>query len=119
MARSHCARSGRLRAGERLHDRRVRRRVADGRVAGHGLHLAHRRPVRPAGQRALDAAMLVAERDLEVQHLLARALEAEMPGLDDAGVDRADGDLVNLAAPRRGRTPPIAGCAAVLPAAPA
>ena len=40
--------------------------------------------------------MLVAERDLEVKDLLAVALEPEMPGLDDAGVDRADRDFVDL-----------------------
>ena len=54
--------------------------------------------MRAAGERLLDAAVLVAERDLEVQHLLARALEAEVPRLDDAGVHRPDGDLVDLAA---------------------
>ncbi len=42
--------------------------------------------------------MLVAERDLEVEDVLAVALEAEVPRLDDAGVDRADGDLVDLVA---------------------
>jgi hypothetical protein len=42
--------------------------------------------------------VLIAERDLEVEDLLAVALEAEVAGLDDAGVDRADGDLVDLLA---------------------
>ena len=54
--------------------------------------------VRPADQRALDAAVLVAERDLQVEDLLAVALEAEVARLDDAGVHRADRDLVDLLA---------------------
>ena len=52
----------------------------------------------PREQQLLDAAVLVAEVDLEVMHLLAEAHEAEAPGLDDAGVDGADGDLVHLLA---------------------
>ena len=54
--------------------------------------------VGPADQGALDAAVLVAERDLEVEHVLAVALEAEVARLDDAGVHRADRDLVDLLA---------------------
>ena len=60
------------------------------------LHLVDRQLVRPALQRLLDAAMLVAERDLEVEDALAVALETEVPRLDDTGVDGADGDLVDL-----------------------
>ena len=84
--------------GEGFHDGRVGSRVGDGRVAGHRFHLAHRRAVRAASERRLHAAMLIAERDLQVQHFFAGALEAEMARLDDAGVDRADRDFVNLAA---------------------
>src|SRR5690242_1777097 len=40
--------------------------------------------------------MLVAQRDLEMQHGFTRALETEVAGLDDPGVDRADGNLMNL-----------------------
>ena len=42
--------------------------------------------------------MLVAQRDFQVVDRLAVALEAEMARLDDAGVDRADGHLVDLVA---------------------
>ena len=42
--------------------------------------------------------MLVAEGDFQVQHFLARALETKMARLDDARVDRPDGDFVNFAA---------------------
>ena len=84
--------------GERFHDGRVGGGVGDGRVARHGFHLAHRRAMRTAGQRLLHAAMLVAERDLQMQHFFARALETEMARLDDAGMDGADRDFVNFAA---------------------
>jgi hypothetical protein len=72
--------------------------MADGRVACHGFNLMPRGAMRAADQRALDAAMLVAERDLEVQDLFAVALEPEMAGLDDAGVHGPDRHLVDLAA---------------------
>ncbi len=42
--------------------------------------------------------MLVAQHDLQEQHLLAVGLEPEMPRLDDPGVHRPDGDLVDLLA---------------------
>ena len=65
-------------------------------VARHMFHDMKSTFVRPAHEGGLDAAMLVAERDLEVKDLLAMALEAEMSGLDDAGVNRANRDLVDL-----------------------
>ncbi len=37
----------------------------------------------------------IAEPGFEFQHLLATQREAEIAGLDDRGVDRADGDLVH------------------------
>ena len=52
--------------------------------------------VGPPSEGPLDAAMLIAERDLEVKDLFAVALEPEVPGLDHAGVDRTDGHLVHL-----------------------
>ena len=42
--------------------------------------------------------MLVAQRDLQVEHALAVALKAEMSRLDHAGVYRADGHFVDLVA---------------------
>ncbi len=42
--------------------------------------------------------MLEAERDLQVEDVLAVALEPEVAGLDDPGVDRSDGHLVDLLA---------------------
>ena len=85
-------------AGQRLHGLAVGRGMADRRVAGHMFHHVKRALVRAADEGPLDAAMLVAERDLQVKDLLAVALEAEMSRLDDAGVNRADRDLVDLLA---------------------
>ncbi len=51
-----------------------------------------------ADQRSLDSSMLIAQRDLQVEDLLAVALEAEMPRFDDAGVNGTDRDFVNLLA---------------------
>ncbi len=72
--------------------------MRDRRVAGHGFHLMDGGAMRSADQRGLDPAMLVAERDLEMQHLLAGALETEMAGLDDARVHGTDGDFVHFPA---------------------
>ena len=67
-------------------------------VAGNGFSEMHAGLMRPAAQRALDAAVLIPERDLEVDHALAMAVEAEMSGLDDARMHWSDGNLVDLGA---------------------
>ncbi len=51
----------------------------------------------PASARS-NPAMLIAEGDLQVEDVLAVALETEVPRLDDTGVHRPDGDLVDLMA---------------------
>ena len=96
-AQGLCARR-RVAIRQRLERLAVGRRVADRRVARQRSHVKDRARSRAADQRALDAAMLVAERDFEVEDLLAVALEPEMAGLDDARVDRADRDLMDLLA---------------------
>jgi len=53
--------------------------------------------MRAASERLLDASMLIAERDFQVQHFLARALKTKMARFDDSRMDRADCDFVNLA----------------------
>ena len=78
-----------------------------------GRRRAHRRPCcRPrcgrqawrarveigAGHQALDALVHIAEALLQAHHRLAVGGEAEMPGLDDAGMHRADRDLVQALA---------------------
>ena len=57
-----------------------------------------------ADRRLLDALVDVAEALLEPQDLFAHRVEAEVPGLDDAGVHRPHGDLEDPAAvhPREG-----------------
>ena len=70
--------------------------MADGRVAGDGFHGMQGSPVGPARQRPLRSAMLIAERDLQVEDILAVTLETEMSGLDHAGMHGADGHLVDL-----------------------
>ena len=47
-------------------------------------------------QQALDAAVLIAEHDLQEEHVLAVRLEAKVSGLDDPRVHGSHGDLVNL-----------------------
>ena len=65
-------------------------------VAGQGFGNVHAAPVRATAQHAFDAAVLVAERDFEMEDPFAVTVEAEMPGLDDPGMDRADRDLMHL-----------------------
>jgi hypothetical protein len=84
--------------------------VGDGGVAGDGFHLRERGAVRTAEQGGLDAAVLVAERDLEMEDFLAGALETKVAGLDDAGVHRADRDLVHLAPSTRKNSPMAGRC---------
>ena len=76
----------------------MRDRVPDDRVAGDRLGHDHAAPRARALDQRFRPAVLVAELDLERQHLLAVTLETEMPRLDDAGVHGADGDLVDTAA---------------------
>ena len=56
------------------------------------------RGVGPPDHGPLDAAVLVAQRDLQVEDVLAVALEAEMARLDHPGMDRPHRDLVDLRA---------------------
>ena len=52
---------------------------------------------------ALEAAVLVEESRVEVEDLLADEVEAEVPRLDDPGVNRSDRDLVGVSALHRHR----------------
>src|SRR5271154_4229242 len=52
--------------------------------------------VRTAHQRPLDAAVLIAQRNLQVGNMLAVALEAEMARIEHAGVYRSDRHLVDF-----------------------
>ena len=97
-ARSALARGEHAEPASAFEQLAVGGRVPARRIAGDCLGEVEAAPVRAAAQRPLDAAMLVAERDFQMDHPLAMAVEAEMPGLDDAGMHRTDRDLVDFGA---------------------
>ena len=63
---------------------------------------------------ALESAVLVEQARVHREDALSDDVEAEVPGLDDAGVDRADRDLVDAVAAARGSSTARgrSGCAA-------
>ena len=73
-------------------------RAVAGRAGGEPRRLFDRR----AGHQRLDALVHIAEALLEPHHRLAAGGEAEMSRLDDAGMHRTDGNLVQ-ASPSAGR----------------
>ena len=88
----------RLDAERRLDGAGEGERIGDRAVAGDAAG-EPRRPVDVgAGHQTLDALVDVAEPLLEPHHGLAVGGEAEMAGLDDAGMDRPDRDLVQALA---------------------
>ncbi len=89
---------GRFGLGEGFEESGVGGGVGNGGIAGGGFDLGEGGAVRAAGEGVFDPAVLVAEGDFEVEHVFALALEAEMAWLDDAGVDGADGDLMDFGA---------------------
>ena len=93
-ARSQTARAGGSISQRRLGGAGEGVGVGDGRVARDAPGKARAlREVR-ARHQALDALMHIAEPLLETDHGLAVGGEAEMAGLDDAGVHRPDRDLM-------------------------
>ena len=70
--------------------------VADGCVAGK-YGVVDAAFIRPADQCPFDAAMLKAQRDFQEKDFLAMTLKPEMPRLDDARMNRTDGDLMHFA----------------------
>ena len=103
--------------GERFENLTVRGRVSNRRVASQRFGVVNRPFVRAANEGAFDTAMLIAERDFQMEHMLAMTLEAEMARLDDARMHRPHCHLVNLRAvhryplphPRLGRRPAPGG----------
>ncbi len=74
-------------------------------AAGVAQHVDELREGAPLGQ-ALEVAVLVEEAGVEMDDALADRVEAEMARLDDARVDGADGDLVDVVS-RHGRGPRV------------
>ena len=74
------------------------KRVSDGAVAGGAARELCALVDACAGHQRLGALVHIAKALFEPHHRLAVGGEAEMPGLDDAGMDRADRDLVQILA---------------------
>src|SRR6185369_3893668 len=70
--------------------------MADAGISCNSFHLVHGLRVRSSRQGLFNAAMLETEGDLQTEDLFAMALEAEMPRLDDPGVNRPDRHFVDL-----------------------
>jgi hypothetical protein len=70
--------------------------MADAGVAGERFHQVYGALVRGSHHGVFHAAVLVAQRDLQVQDLFTVALEPEVARFDYAGVDRANGYFVNF-----------------------
>ncbi len=87
-----------LGAGQAFDRLAERRRVADRADAAGALDDRQGFAEGSAFNQPLDAAMRVEEPGVEMEHRLAHRREAEVAGLDDAGVDRADGQLVDAVA---------------------
>src|SRR5581483_6310598 len=92
------------RAAERLESLAIGGAVSDRGIAGGGLDEMERAFARTAHEHPFDSTMLVAESDFEMKHLLAVALKAEVAGLDDAGMNGPDRDLVDFLALHRKET---------------
>ena len=72
--------------------------MAHGRVARQRLHIVDRPVRRPLHHRPLHTAMLVPQRNLQMKDLLPVALEPEMAWLNDPGMHRPHGHLMDLLA---------------------
>ena len=85
-------------ARQTLQHHAVGRAVAHAGVPGHAFHERGITQVGAAGQHLFHAAVLEAQADLQIEHVLAVALEAEVTGFDDARMHGAHGHFVDLAA---------------------
>ena len=97
-ARSQTARGGDVDAERRLDRAREGERIGDGAVAGGAAGELRGLVECRAAHQPVDALVDVAEPLLQPHHGLAVGGEAEMPGLDDAGMHRPDRDLVQALA---------------------
>src|SRR5215831_12680342 len=69
--------------------------MADGRIAGNALGKFHAFGRQSAFKQLLRAFMCEVEANLQIDHCFADDAEAEVPRLNDAGVNRADWNLIN------------------------
>src|SRR6516164_1484488 len=70
--------------------------MADCRVAGDSFHHMDGSIVRSSNNGSFHTAVLITQGDFEMKHVLPMALEPEMAGLDDSGVNGTHAHLVNL-----------------------
>src|SRR5262245_13817724 len=82
--------------------------MADGRIARNALGQFHALGGQPAFKQLLRPLVCEVEANLQINHRLADDAEAEVSGLDDARMNRADGNLINTFAAdgqkRKGRS---------------
>ena len=100
-AAQHLARGGASTAERRLDRTRESEAERNRRIARDARDHARRLGEVDAGQEAIDALVHVAEPLLQPRHGLAIGGEAEMAGLDDAGMHRTDRNLVQAVAVHR------------------
>jgi hypothetical protein len=87
-----------------FHQFSERDRGGGGCIAGAGFgkrNLTRQIPIR-SDNRLLHPAMLISKEYLEVEHILTHTLETEVPGLDYACMDRADGYFMRGGTLQRG-----------------
>ena len=70
--------------------------MTDRRISGERFHKVQGTFVRPACERLLNAAMLIAKRNFQMLYYFPVALKAKMPRFDNAGMYRPDGNFMNL-----------------------
>ena len=85
-----------LAAGQGLEHLAVGGGVGDGGVPRQGLGVVEGPLIRAADQRLLDAAVLVAQGNFQMENMLAVTLKTKVARLDDPGMHRANRHLVYL-----------------------
>src|SRR5260370_20877236 len=74
----------------------IRGRMTGGGIAGDRFGEVDAALVGATKQSLLDPAVLITERDFQMEDALAVAAEAKIPGFDDPGMHRADRHFVDL-----------------------
>src|SRR5262249_23800330 len=92
----HIRSNRRRSAGKRFDYLAIGGRVANGCITGHRFHRVDGAFVRPAGDRSLGTAVLIAQGDLQVEDLFTVALKTKIAWFDDAGVNGTYRDFVDF-----------------------